>query len=299
MALFIDVARGSQRVADRRAWLEPYLASDQLAAYIARGLLAEDSYWAGDLQGALTLVRATIAAAAAWAGDDLDPQVIRPAAVGVAALADQARLARAAGQPTDALVAEAESLTEIARSGVSSKWRVAASLGVEGRGWLARAEAELRRAAGDNDPGNWQAVLEAFGPAFVYETARSRWRLAEALAEAGDRDEAQRQWQLAAATADELGATRLRTALADLGRRARLGTGSRAVPGSPLSVLTSRELEVLRSLASGRTNREIAADLFISDKTVSVHVSNILAKLGAASRTEAAAIAHDNGIRSR
>jgi DNA-binding NarL/FixJ family response regulator len=299
MALFIDVGRGSQRVADRRAWLEPYLTSDQLAASIARGLLAEDAYWAGDLEGAVTLVKATIAAAAAWAGGDLDAQVIRPAAVGVAALADQARQARAAGQPAGALVGEAESLTEVARSGVSSKWRVAAALGVEGRGWLARAEAELRRAADDNDPANWQAVVEAFGPAFVYETARSRWRLAEALAEAGDRDEAQRQWQLAVATADELGATRLRAALTDLGRRARLGTGSRAVPGSPLSVLTSRELEVLRSLAVGRTNREIGADLFISDKTVSVHVSNILAKLGAASRTEAAAIAHDNGIRSR
>ncbi len=69
--------------------------------------------------------------------------------------------------------------------------------------------------------------------------------------------------------------------------------------GSPLSILTGRELEVLRALAAGRSNKEIAAELFISDKTVSVHVSNILGKLGAASRTEAAAIAHDNGIRSR
>jgi DNA-binding NarL/FixJ family response regulator len=88
----------------------------------------------------------------------------------------------------------------------------------------------------------------------------------------------------------------LRAALADLGRRARLGT-TRAVAGSPLSVLTSREREVLRALAGGRSNREIASELFISDKTASVHVSNILAKLGAASRTEAAAIVHDNGFR--
>lgn len=299
MALFIDVARGSQRVADRRAWLEPYLATDQLAAYIARGLLAEDAYWAGDLQGAVALVHATIAAATAWAGNEPGAQVIRPAAVGVAALADQARFARAAGQPTDGLIAEAESLAELARSGVGSKRRAAAALGVDGRGWLARAEAELRRAADDNDPENWRAEIATFGPGYVYETARGRWRLAEALAEAGDRDEAQHQWQLAVAKADEIGATRLRAALAGLGRRARLGTGSRAVPGSPLSILTSRELEVLRSLAAGRSNREIAADLFISDKTVSVHVSNILAKLGAGSRTAAAAIAHDNGIRAR
>jgi DNA-binding NarL/FixJ family response regulator len=64
-----------------------------------------------------------------------------------------------------------------------------------------------------------------------------------------------------------------------------------------LSILTSRELEVLQELASGRSNKEIASELFISGKTVSVHVSNILAKLGASSRTEAAAIAHDNGLR--
>jgi DNA-binding NarL/FixJ family response regulator len=299
MALFIDVARGSQRVADRRAGLEPYLGTDQMAAYIASGLLAEDAYWAGDLRGALALVEATIAAAKAWTGGDFGAQVIRPAAVGVAALADQARLARAAGQPTEALIAAAESLTEVARSGVDSKRRAAAALGVDGRGWLARAEAELRRASDDNDPDNWRSEIETFGAGYVYETARGRWRLAEALAEAGDRDEAQREWQLAVATADELGATRLRAALADLGRRARLGAGSRAVPGSPLSILTSRELEVLRSLAAGRTNREIAAELFISDKTVSVHVSNILAKLGAGSRTAAAAIAHDNGLRIR
>ena len=170
---------------------------------------------------------------------------------------------------------------------------------MDGLGWLARAEAELRRAADDNAPEMWQAVVDTFGPGFAYETARSRWRLAEALAEAGSRQEAQQQWQLAVATADKLGATRLRAALAVLGRRARLGASATAVQGSPLSVLTGRELEVLRTLAAGRSNKEIAAELFISDKTVSVHVSNILGKLGAASRTEAAAIAHDNGIRSR
>jgi DNA-binding NarL/FixJ family response regulator len=58
-----------------------------------------------------------------------------------------------------------------------------------------------------------------------------------------------------------------------------------------LASLTEREREVLDLLAEGRSNREIAAALFIAPKTASVHVSNILGKLSAASRTEAAAIA--------
>ena len=281
MALFIDVARGGGRVAERRAYLEPYLASDMLAEYIARGLLAEDAYWSGDLPGAVAAAKATIAAAS-WNGEDYGPQVIRPAAVAIAALADQVRL----GHPE--LIAEAEQLLATARQGTSSSRRAPEAIGVDGRGWLARAEAEFRRAAGNNDPASWQAVADAFGPDFAYETARSQWRLAEALAESGDREEAQRQWQLAVAAADNLGATRLRAALADLGRRARLSSRATPIEG----VLTSREREVLDSLAAGRSNKEIAAALFISDKTVSVHVSNILAKLGASSRTEAAAIAH-------
>ena len=64
----------------------------------------------------------------------------------------------------------------------------------------------------------------------------------------------------------------------------------------PLAGLTDREVEVLRLLAAGHSNKEIGAELFIATKTASVHVSNILAKLGAASRTEAAAIAHAQGV---
>src|SRR6266567_2769390 len=66
--------------------------------------------------------------------------------------------------------------------------------------------------------------------------------------------------------------------------------------GPALAGVTAREREVLRLLAAGRSNREIAAELFIATKTASVHVSNILGKLGAASRTEAAAIAHREGV---
>ena len=81
-----------------------------------------------------------------------------------------------------------------------------------------------------------------------------------------------------------------------LARRARLD-----VPGIPRIApgefgLTEREVEVLRLVAAGRTNKEIAAELYISVKTASVHVSNILRKVGAATRTEAGAIAHREGL---
>ena len=64
----------------------------------------------------------------------------------------------------------------------------------------------------------------------------------------------------------------------------------------PAAELTPREAEILALVAQGRSNGEIGKQLFISTKTVSVHVSNILAKLGAAGRTEAAAIAHRRGL---
>jgi len=60
--------------------------------------------------------------------------------------------------------------------------------------------------------------------------------------------------------------------------------------------LTARETEVLRLVADGRSNSQIAEVLFISRKTASVHVSNILAKLGVSTRVEAAALAHRRGL---
>jgi DNA-binding CsgD family transcriptional regulator/tetratricopeptide (TPR) repeat protein len=307
MALFLDVARGSPAVAERRAWLEPFWPGDSFGAYIARGLLAEHALWRGDTATALAEVAATLAELDVEGG--YGPPAIRVAAVGLAARGDQARRARAAGDDESAAaeVAAARVLIDAAREGAEFPRRPKFVLGVDGRGWLARAEAEWARAQGRNDPQAWEVVVETFGPAFTYETARSRWRLAEALAEAGQRAEAEREWSRALAAADELGAAPLGAALRDLGRRARLGRqpgsgpgGSGGGPGRDpadvLAGLTGRELEVLRLLVAGRSNREIAAALFIAPKTASVHVSNILAKLNAASRGEAAAIAAAAGL---
>jgi DNA-binding NarL/FixJ family response regulator len=300
MALFIDVARGNDTVEDRVTWLEPFWPAESFSEYLARGLLAEHALWQGDPARAVAEVTACIKVELSWL-EGYGPPLIRPAAVGLAAQADLAGQARRAGDEAaeHAAVEGARALIETARLGAAYPRRPNWVLGVDGRAWLARAEAEWLRAQGDNDPAAWVAVLETFGPAFVYEAARSRWRLAEALLEAGHRDEAQQEWRRALEVAEQLGARPLRAALTDLGRRGRL-TRDQEQPGrgpvSPLGGLTAREQEVLRLLAAGRSNREIAAELFIAPKTASVHVSNILGKLHAASRTEAAAIAHAEGV---
>ena len=297
MALFIDVARDNPAVTERRAWIEPFWSGHGFDGFIARSLLAEHALWRGDTEQAISEAQFAIGLVnePPWG---YFPSVIRPAAIALSARADRAVHARATGDEETAAaeVAAAAELRQIAREGAAFRKRPKFVLGPEGRGWLARAEAHYQRASGNNDPRAWQTVLDEFGPAYVYEIARTQWRLAEALAEAGRRDEAAEQWRLAVHTADKLHARPLRRALDDLARRARIGTAEQPADGAVLAALTSREREVLRLIAAGRSNREIASVLFIAPKTASVHVSNILGKLGAASRTEAAAIAHREGL---
>jgi DNA-binding CsgD family transcriptional regulator len=139
----------------------------------------------------------------------------------------------------------------------------------------------------------WEAVSEP------YPLARALLHGAAATLERGDRDGVTARLRQAASLADGLGAVPLGDQIAELARRGRvwLGSGSPGA-GSPGTGagggagLTERELEVLRLVAAGHSNREIAASLFISPKTASVHVSNILGKLDVGTRTSAAAVAH-------
>ncbi|MEV5176044.1 AAA family ATPase [Streptomyces flaveolus] len=173
--------------------------------------------------------------------------------------------------------------------------------------WQAHAQwtrAELLRAQGRDTADTWSPVVTAFECLDrPYDLARVRHRLAAALlAEGGDdeRERAVELLRLAAAVAAHLDARPLADAVARLAQRARLTlTGAaRQAPADPAAALglTSRERDVLHLVAAGRTNRQIAAELFISPKTASVHVSNILGKLGVSGRGEAAAVAHRLGL---
>ena len=92
----------------------------------------------------------------------------------------------------------------------------------------------------------------------------------------------------ARAAAARLGAAPLAAAVAAMAVRAGVRLDDEAAPVAPASdVLTPRERSVLALVADGRTNRQVGAELYISEKTVSVHLSRVMAKLGASSRTEA------------
>jgi len=150
----------------------------------------------------------------------------------------------------------------------------------------ALATAERARLTPRPDPSVW-ASLDG-GPD-RYLTAYARFREAEALLSAkGSRARAAALLAEAAAIAAELRATPLAEEVTTLRARA----GLAPTTGSPVLGLTAREAEIFVLVGRGLTNGEIAEELFISTKTASVHVSNILRKLGVKSRIQAAALAH-------
>ena len=162
------------------------------------------------------------------------------------------------------------------------------------------AQAAELVSAWDGAAAVWAALSEP------YPLAQSLLRAAEIAVACGDRDGAAESLQRAAGAGRRAGRGAARRTGRDPGPAGQIpvagGDGGPAQGGSAHGAgprgaglglgLTERELEVLRLVAAGRSNREIAAELFISPKTASVHVSNILGKLGAASRGEAAAKAH-------
>jgi DNA-binding CsgD family transcriptional regulator len=156
-------------------------------------------------------------------------------------------------------------------------------------------DAEASRAEGGQDLASWDAAAAAWQAAgHPHPLACTLLRAASAASVNGNREAAVIRLQRAAEIAAQLAARPLQQHISQLARRARIqltNPGHLGEPAAPFG-LTAREQEVLRLVAAGCSNRDIAAELFISPRTASVHVSNILGKLHVASRGEAAATAY-------
>ena len=164
-------------------------------------------------------------------------------------------------------------------------------------------QAEWSRLRSESDPRLWERAASAWDARTrPHRAAYARWRQAEALlARPGGRAAAAPELRTAAGQAAQH--VPLSTVIHDLARRARIDLsqpGRPAEPDQPPAThrfgLTDRELAVLQLIAQGKTNPEIAAALFISPKTASVHVTHILRKLDVTTRVQAATIAERAGL---
>lgn len=287
------VARGDEDVVERAAELEAWWDRDPLVALLAGGNAVDALTWQGrPAQARALLDRVDAHMRSVW--PEMYTGGIRMMALALAATADEAATARLTGGDVTALLADADARLDRAERTAQGRRPRSGGIGPEGRAWLARVRAEHARAHGAAEPALWAATVEEFGYGHAYEQARSRWRWAEALLAAGDRAGASVQAAAALDAAGRMGAGPLAGAVRDLVRRGRLDVDGVRAPTA--DVLTAREAEVLALVAQGLSNRQIGERLFISGKTVSVHVSNLLTKLGASGRTEAVAVAHRRGL---
>ena len=232
-------------------------------------------------------------------------RIARVSAAGVAVEADRAQRSRDLGEPDAERDAVAYADLYLARVAAAAE-----EGGPVEAAWRATAAAEHARATGAPDPAAWSAAAEAWaGLERPYGAALAHWRRAEAHLAAGDRPGAGAAAQEALALARDVDAAWLQGEVEGLVLRARLRPAESAAADAPAPApapaadgeddpfgLTPRERQVLALVARGATNREIGAELFMAEKTASVHVSRILAKLDVKSRTQAAALAHRLGL---
>ncbi|WP_405059515.1 ATP-binding protein [Kribbella sp. NBC_01505] len=184
----------------------------------------------------------------------------------------------------------------VAQSG--NLWALPAARKLVGAGMARRPTAAAALAAADafeqGSVAAWQGAVDGWREiSQLYELADALTSLAAAeLAERNERA-ARAALEEARTMADELRAEPLLARIAVLANR--VGLGAERQPGRAFG-LTARELEVLQVMAQGHSNAEIARKLFVSGNTVATHVARVLRKLGAASRTEASAIGHREGL---
>jgi DNA-binding CsgD family transcriptional regulator len=297
--MLVAAGRGDRSTLERLPTLRPWWERDGRMALYAVSAALEFHEQEGQAHDALALIDEVVGVLGALWQEPWFLARIRLSAQGVATLA--ATVSTAPQAQRAAIVARALQLTEDGRTSADKGLPMSRKLGVEGEAWLARLEAEWLRIRwlADVEPPSeaehvsaWERTVEAFGYGQVIELARSRARLAAVLRAAGRGPEAAEQATLARDVARSLGAEPLLAEIRALG----LTSDPRAAAPSGAAALTGRERDVLALLVEGRTNRQIASQLYISEKTVSVHVSNILAKLKVRSRTEAAALANRDGL---
>jgi DNA-binding CsgD family transcriptional regulator len=230
------------------------------------------------------------------AGTDDQRHRVQLCVLGLAVEAERAELARAIGNDD-----ELAQMRVTGREYRDLLYRVCPAQLRTGNAERLSADAELSRIEGTSDPERWMAVADEwarFGRRWA--DACACWRAAEAAVALGREDLARDALMRARTVPGELPPSApLVIAIEGLAQRARLAPlpspDPEAAPPVDLG-LTARECEVLALLGRGRTNSEIGAALYISPKTASVHVSNIMRKLGVDRRVEAATVAHRAGI---
>ena len=260
-------------------------------------------------QGRLDDVRAAVDSGFGFVADErpLDPALGWLAETGLRAEADAAGVARVRHDAGGLAAATARG-TEIAA--VVQRASKAPALAADSRlaAMLALCRAERRRLDGPGDGSEWEKVATHWETLKrPHPAAYARFRQGEALLGShGSRVDAVAALRAAHRVAAALDAVPLRSDIELLARYARIDLPAQvegeATPPPPADDhseelgLTERESEVIRLVAAGWSNQQIADALFITRKTASVHVSNILGKFGVSNRVEAAAIAHRIGL---
>jgi len=294
--LLVDTARGEQVGARARALRRFWEDEGGVAIHSAHAELVEAAR-SDDPHAVLDVYRDVVALLGKIWHEWFSAR-IRLAATTAGAIAD--RMPRLSAAERASYLEEVERLLTEGHTVLQKYADPSGHWGPEGRAWMKRLEAETLRArwlTGTDAPPQ-DALVDAWRDAeqlfvdmgHVHELAAVRTTLAGILRATGDAAGAREVGDLAREAAHALGARPLLDELKAIGSAPARGSDG------PSDTLTARETEILALVAEGRSNGEIGKQLFISAKTVSVHVSNILAKLGAAGRTEAAAIARRRGL---